>query len=59
MKKGGGKKGAGGGGAGPDRPVDISRLDLRVGVVISAEKVWHYSGTSEQRTLRAQRFCPL
>ncbi|CAI8005684.1 Tyrosine--tRNA ligase, cytoplasmic [Geodia barretti] len=38
VKKGGGKKGAGGGGAGPDRPVDISRLDLRVGVVISAEK---------------------
>ena len=33
-KIGGGKKGAQ-----PDRPVDISRLDIRVGVVISAEKV--------------------
>ena len=35
-KKGGGKKGPT---AQPDRPVDISRLDIRVGVVISAEKV--------------------
>ena len=35
-KKGGGKKG---GGAEHDRPIDISRLDLRVGVVLSADKV--------------------
>ena len=43
-KAGGGKKGASGGsGAETDRPVDISRLDLRVGVVISADKVTHLS----------------
>ena len=38
-KKGGGGGGGGKKGAQPERPVDISRLDLRVGVVISAEKV--------------------
>ena len=36
MKQKGGKKG---GTTQPERAVDISRLDIRVGVVISAEKV--------------------
>ena len=36
MKQKGGKKG---GAAVPDRPVDISRLDIRVGEILSAEKV--------------------
>ena len=36
VKQKGGKKGGGGQ---PERAVDISRLDIRVGVVISAEKV--------------------
>ena len=35
-----GKVGAGkGAAANPDRPVDISRLDIRVGCIVSVEKV--------------------